>query len=337
MATSRKPRLAVLWTSGCGGCEAAFLDLGERLLVLEREFELAFFPMLLDRKLEDLESLGDGAIDVSLVTGAIRSTQDVEMSRLLRRTSKTVVAFGACAQLGSVLALADLVPVATLLETVFKGPAPGELLQAFPDRWLVDGPPRLPELTARVQAVEAVADVDYSVPGCPPEIDPLWSFLQLVTAALRGEAELPPPGSVLGSTEVTVCEECPRQRPEGPVTRFVRPHLLEPDPSSCLLDQGLVCSGPATRGGCGAPCLAAGAACRGCYGYPDKVADQGARMLAALAALAEIGGPEKDEEQLRLDAERILATVVDPVGNLYRYSFARSLLADLRQPGAGRP
>lgn len=334
MATPARPRLAVLWTSGCGGCEAAFLDLGDRLLELERDFELVFFPMLVDRKREDLEGLGDGSIDVSLITGAIRSGEDLELARLLRRTSKTIVAFGACAQLGSVLALADLVPVAKMLRTIFGSDG------SPTDLWRKRGGPperrehlRLPELMPSVQAVEAVLEVDYSVPGCPPEAESLREFLETISEGLSGRAELPPPQSVLGATETTVCEECPRQRPESLVTRFVRPHHLAPEPATCLLDQGLVCSGPATRGGCGAPCLVAGAACRGCYGYPEGVMDQGARMLAALAALAEVGGAGMDEDRLRRDAETILDTVVDPVGTLYRFSLARSLLARLGPQG----
>ena len=96
MSSSGRPRLAVYWTTGCGGCEAAFLDLGDRLLAVERDFEVAYFPMLVDRKREYLEGLPDGAIDLTLLTGAIRTTEDIELARLLRRVSKTVVAFGAC-------------------------------------------------------------------------------------------------------------------------------------------------------------------------------------------------------------------------------------------------
>jgi F420-non-reducing hydrogenase small subunit len=325
----------VYWTTGCGGCDAAFLDLGERLLEIEKGFEIVFFPLLMDVKRNHIESLPDGSIDLGVITGAIRNTEDVQMAHLLRRTSDTLLAFGACAQLGSVLALADLVPVTTLLRTVYReGPAsrhprsPYELAGE-------GGVLRLPDLTRSVQPVEAVVPVDYAVPGCPPEVARLWEVVQLFLDAFNGGAELPERGSVLGATEATVCEDCLRLPPEGRVSRFHRFHHVHPDPEKCLLDDGLVCSGPATRGGCGAPCPDAGAPCIGCYGDPSEIEDQGARMLGALAAMAEIGAAETDEEELRNQAEEALASLVDPVGTLYRYCFARSLLARLRQTDGG--
>jgi hypothetical protein len=58
-------------------------------------------------------------------------------------------------------------------------------------------------------------------------------------------------------------------------------------------------------------------------------------MLGALAAMTEIGTPETNEKELRKQAEDALASLVDPVGTLYRYCFARSLLARLRQTDGG--
>jgi len=288
--------------------------------------------MLVDRRRDDLERLPDAAIDVTLLTGAIRTTEDIELTRLLRRVSRTVVAFGACAQLGSVLALADLELVETLLGTVFRNHPDFSAKKSPRDAAAALTTPTLPELTPRVQPIEAIVRVDYSVPGCPPETERLWEFLQLISSALAGRCELPPAGEVLGCSDATVCEECSRRQPEAQVPRFYRAHQLDADPHRCFLDEGLVCSGPATRGGCGAPCPEAGAACRGCYGAPPEVRDQGARMLAALATLAEIRPAGLDDDQLRAEAERLLATISDPVGTLYRYSFAGSLLASLRQP-----
>jgi F420-non-reducing hydrogenase small subunit len=333
MEAPGKPRLAVCWTSGCGGCEAAFLDLGDRLLAVEDHFELAFFPLLVDRKRADLENLGEGAIDLSLITGAIRTSEDAQMAHLLRHASKTVVAFGVCAQLGSVLALADLVPVETLLRTVYGEAFSSDLQRPLGAPVDDDLVPCLPELTDSVRALEALVPVDFFVPGCPPEVEHLWDVLQVFTAAFAGHRELPDRGSVLGGSEATVCEDCARQRPEGKVARFVRLHEADADPSRCLLDEGLVCSGPATRGGCGAPCPAAGAPCRGCYGHPSGIEDPGARMLGALATIAEVAALDTSHpERISRQSEGVLDSVVDPVGTLYRYCYAHSLLAHLREP-----
>lgn len=336
MQGEARPRLAVYWTSGCGGCEAAFLDLGEGLQSLANDFELVLFPLLIDRKLDDLEGLSDGAIDVSLLTGAVRTAEDAHMAQLLRRTSRTLVAFGACAQLGSVLALADLVSVEVLLRTVYGDAGAAGFLETSAERGGDTAVPHPSRLAAPVQPLDGVVPVDFSVPGCPPEVGQLRDLLT-VLADVLGRGEQPQDwDEVLGCSTATVCEDCSRQRPEHKVARFARLHEVDPDPARCLLDDGLICSGPATRGGCGAPCPAAGAPCRGCYGQPTGIDDQGARMLGALAAMVELEAEDTDSESLRRHSEEALRSVVDPVGTLYRYCFARSLLARLREPRGGR-
>jgi F420-non-reducing hydrogenase small subunit len=337
MEAGGKPRLAVYWTTGCGGCDASFLDLGDRLFALEDDFELVFFPLLSDRKREYLENLADRSIDLCLLTGAIRTREDEEMARLLRRVSSVMVAFGACAQLGSVLGLADLVPVETLLRTVFGDDIPEEARRQRLEEGEGRAAPGVPGLTPSILTLEALVPVEYVVPGCPPEVERLWDCLRLFRDALGGEGELPDPGSVLGTAGATVCEDCSRTRFEGQVDSFRRRHQVDPDPDACLLEAGLICSGPATSGGCGAPCPAVGAPCRGCYGPPLGIEDQGARMLAALAALARIGEPGEGEDRLARRSEEVLSSVVDPVGTLYRYCFSRSFVARLRQPREPAP
>ena len=323
---SPRPRLAVYWASACGGCQAAFLDLGEDLLALEERFEIVLFPLLVDFTEDDLEALSPGDIDLCLVSGGMRNDHDLRVAGRLRELSRFMVALGACAHLGSVLGLANTGTVEELLEAVYGpgGPVPrgsttagGEVLS-------------LPESLPRIRPLGEVMPVDFVIPGCPPERRTLAAALGLLEAVARGEMEAPPRGSVLGASDVALCEECPRERPTGPLETLRRLHEVDPVPDRCLLDQGLLCLGPATRGGCGAVCIEAGAGCRGCYGPLEGVSDQGARMLGALVAL---GGPRSFEEVAAgEEAEALADSVADPVGSLYRFSFAASLL-DRLVPG----
>ena len=73
-----------------------------------------------------------------------------------------------------------------------------------------------------------------------------------IQAVVAGD--LPPLGAVLGAGEKTVCDECGLEKRDRPVERFRRPHELLPDGETCLLEQGVVCLGPATRSGCVARC-----------------------------------------------------------------------------------
>ena len=144
-------------------------------------------------------------------------------------------------------------------------------------------------------------------------------MIDAVLAVLVGKAELPPKGAMLGVGTCTVCDECERTRNVKKLEGFTRIQEMEHvDPELCLLEQGLVCNGPATASGCGALCPAAGAPCVGCYGPSQDVLDYGARMVTSLASVID----ERDPE--RIDA--VLDGLVDPTGCFYRFSLAKSVL-----------
>ena len=93
----------------------------------------------------------------------------------------------------------------------------------------------------------------------------------------------------------------------------------------------------ATRGGCGALCPRAGIACNGCYGQPDGVADQGARMAAALAAALDAGTTSDGAAVVSGRVAAAIAGILDPIGTFYGFTLQRSLLARPRPARSRRP
>jgi F420-non-reducing hydrogenase small subunit len=158
--------------------------------------------------------------------------------------------------------------------------------------------------------------------------------LQVVVAALTEGAPLPPAGAIIGAGNVAVCEECEREKEDKVITRFYRPYEIIPEPEVCLLEQGLMCMGPATRGGCGALCPKVGIGCRGCYGPLDGVEDQGAKMLSAIASVIGVGDPTMEEDELEREIQAVVDTIADPAGTFYRFSMAHSLLHRAKTNGS---
>ena len=208
MSGRRKSRLAVYWASACGGCEVAVLNLGERLLLLDRFFEIVFFPCIADFKLHDVLAYPDGFIDLCLFNGAIRSSEDREMARLLRRKSKILVAYGSCAQEGCIPALINLSTTEQCFSTVFlSSEATPNPAAVIPRQRVVvpEGELCLPRIEDTVRTLDQVEAVDYTIPGCPPEPPQLWSALEVFVAMLAGGGERPQPGAVLGAADVALC------------------------------------------------------------------------------------------------------------------------------------
>lgn len=336
-AESGKPKVAMYWAASCGGCEISLLNIGDHILTVDEVFDVAFFPCIADFKIHDLESYPAGYIDVCLFNGAIRTSENEEMARLLRQKSKVMVAYGSCAYEGCIPALSNLTSRQATLQTVFlDNPSldnPGGILPQ-PESEVAEGTLTIPTFYHTVKSLDQVVHVDYYLPGCPPEPHQIWAVLQVVVAALTQGAPLPANGSVVGVGEVAVCEECPLEKNVKTITRFYRPYEKKPEPGLCLLEQGLMCMGPATISGCGALCPQVGMGCRGCYGPIPGIEDQGARMVTAIASVIDVSGkPGDNEEELARRVEDAISTIVDPAGTFYRFSMAHSLLRRTRTNG----
>ncbi len=314
-----KPKIALYWCAGCGGCEESVVDLAEDLLEVVAAVDIVFWPVAMDFKYSDVAALEDGEIAATLINGAVRTDEQEEMAKLLRKKSKLVVAQGSCAHQGGVVGLANLCTKEELLGRAFRDvPTVSNPEGILPKARTAasGGELELPDFHDTVKPLDRVVDVDYYIPGCPP---PPGLIKSLLEALLTGE--LPADGSVLGSQKA-LCDTCPRKDGKTDtlrVKKFKRIHETKWDADRCFLDQGIVCLGPATRGGCGERCIEGNQPCRGCFGPTDNVVDQGANFLSALASIVD----SSDEGELRAIADLI----PDPAGVCYRYGLAASILA----------
>lgn len=325
MSANGKHRFAMYWAASCGGCDISVINLHEAILDLAERFDIVFWPAVMDAKYADVEAMPDGSIDLTLFSGGIRNTENAELARLLRRKSSILVAFGSCATEGCIPGLANLTAIDDMLDRVYEGPSMDnpDHVRPMSHTTVPEGELHLPALGALLQTLDQIVEVDYRVPGCPPETEQIAEVLGWLGAALDGKATLPIRGSVLGAGHSTVCDECRRDRGIKRIARFGRlQELLPLDPGLCLLEQGVPCNGPATRDGCGAKCPLAGAPCIGCYGPADGVVDFGARLLSAFASVVDASEPA--------EIDRILDGLPDPVGQFYRFSLAGSLLRGAR-------
>jgi F420-non-reducing hydrogenase small subunit len=218
-------QFAVLQLSGCAGCEVALLNADEWL----DQYKLVYMPLV-------ISAYDVPEVDILLVSGSLRTDEDLYNLRQAARRGKQLIAVGTCAISGGVAHLGER----------------DEVRQLFLAQ---EGRLHLPRLLPKSRPIDSVLAVDRYLPGCPPTP-------QLFMAALFDT-----PGFKVATS---VCQECGRRK-----EREMRPeHLmgfLEGDvlPDICLINQGYLCIGTTTRGGCQALCTRAGHPCVGCRGPSD--------------------------------------------------------------------
>ena len=319
--TTDKLKIAFYWACSCGGCEIAVLDLNEKILDVVQIADIVFWPVAMDIKYKDVEAMPDKYIDICFFNGSVRSQEQEHMAKLLRQKSKILIAFGSCAQEGCIPGLANLHDRKEIFEKVYietKSTSNPERVFPTTRTEAKEGALNLPELYDTVKTLDQTVEVDYYIPGCPPPVKLIANAVQAIA-----KNELPPKGSVL-APQKSVCDECPRKKENKMISKIYRIHEKTVEPEKCLLEQGIICAGLATRSGCGAQCLTVDMPCTGCGGPCPNSPEQGAALIASIASIL---GLEKEQEHYsEEDIENLISQIKDPIGTFYMYSLPSSIL-----------
>ncbi len=163
-----KIRFATVWLDGCSGCHMSFLDMDLILLDLAPKIDLVYSPLV------DFKTFPD-QVDVTLVEGAVSSTEDEEKIRHIRRHTKILIALGDCAVTSNVPGMRNIFSPDTIMQHVYGDTPPVQVI-----------PPLLPKSVP----VHHVIPIDVFIPGCPPSAD---TIVKALLAVLDGQPNPVPP------------------------------------------------------------------------------------------------------------------------------------------------
>ncbi len=169
-----KPKLAVWKFASCDGCQLSLLDCEDELLTVADQVTIAHFPEATSTRVR-------GPYDLSLVEGSITTEADRAQLLEIRRTSKRLVAIGACATAGGIQALRNFHDVKEFLAAVYARPEYIETL-------------------ATSTAVAEHVAVDFELHGCPIDNGQLLEVLSATLAGRRPQIRAH-----------SVCVECKRR------------------------------------------------------------------------------------------------------------------------------
>ncbi|HOG48736.1 MAG TPA: hypothetical protein PLB78_19065 [Anaerolineae bacterium] len=167
-------KLAIVDLSYCCGCDIALADLGESLFSLLQEvFDLVYAPLLMSAKDYD-------QVDVALVTGAVRTEEDVAELKKARERCKYLVAMGSCAAFGGLPGLANLCTHEEMMQAAYRtAPTVKDAQAKLP----ADD---IPALVDTIKPLDAYVQVDLALPGCPPPPPVFVDFVKQVLALVQG-------------------------------------------------------------------------------------------------------------------------------------------------------
>ncbi len=208
-----RPRVGVYALTSCYGCQLKLATV-QKIIDISNMVSFESFYML------SSASKMAADVDVAFVEGSVSTERDLEELMEIRKHSRILVALGACSVNGGVQSWAE-------------GEMDHDALHKC-----VYGDSKLTMQGLQATPISKHVDVDYYLPGCPPEEDEIMYF---ISAFLIGTFPEP--------KDYPVCAEC----------------RLAGNPC-ILIERGEPCLGPVIVAGCKARCIGFDVPCVGCRG-----------------------------------------------------------------------
>lgn len=242
-----------LQLSSCYGCHQSLLNAHFELLPILPELNFVFWRSEYTKT--DSNQIKKGKIGI--IEGIIRTEQDTVNVKRLRKECEYIVSLGACACYGSIPGLANLIDKEELIKSEFvkneRSLDEVHTLQNFD----------LPDFEKYVYNVKDIIHVDIYLPGCPPKTENIIAtILHLRSFILDRDSPQ--------NQNFCVCDKCDLFN-EG-----------------CFLENGKLCYGAITAGGCKLMCPNKGEICFGCFKYTKIPGDKAERLLNLIMNLDEL-------------------------------------------------
>ena len=170
----KKPRLAVYKFTSCDGCQLAFLNSGESLLVLSELVEIVHFAEV---GIVALES----PVDIAFIEGSISTPDEIDRIKKIRENTTHLITIGACATTGGIQALRNAANHQEWMTSIYASPKTIKTL-------------------ATSTAIANHVKVDWELWGCPVNTHQVFSTIRSLLFGARPTIK-----------RDAVCFECKRQ------------------------------------------------------------------------------------------------------------------------------
>ncbi len=162
----RKKVVATTSLAGCFGCHMSLLDIDTELLDMIELVEFNRSP------LTDIKKFTKRC-DVGIIEGGCANDENVEVLRAFRENCDILVAVGECSVWGGLPALRNFIPIEECLLEAY-----GRTADQAGHRVVIPHHEDLPKLLDKVYPCNEIVQIDYFIPGCPPDASHIWKVLR---------------------------------------------------------------------------------------------------------------------------------------------------------------
>tara|TARA_R110001583_G_scaffold78855_2_gene213515 strand:- start:6144 stop:7406 length:1263 start_codon:yes stop_codon:yes gene_type:complete len=164
--TNKKKRIATTSLAGCFGCHMSMLDVDLGLLDLLEVVEINKSP------LTDIKTFSERC-DIGLIEGGCCNTHNIEVLREFRKNCDILVSVGECAIWGGLPAIRNTVPLEDCLKESYLNSMTSEEGET-----IIPNHEDIPKILNKVYSNREVVEIDYHIPGCPPNANHIWNVVK---------------------------------------------------------------------------------------------------------------------------------------------------------------
>lgn len=158
-----KKKIATVWLGGCSGCHMSLLDIDERILEVAKLADIVKCPIVDGKEIPE--------VDITLVEGSGTSDEHLHEILHIRSHSKYVVAMGDCAVTSNITGMRNYFELGEVVDAAYEKGVSNDGHGDLPSH------PALLRLHEKVVPLQEVVDVDFVIPGCPPDADTIFYVL----------------------------------------------------------------------------------------------------------------------------------------------------------------
>ncbi len=176
---TEKKVIATVSLAGCFGCHMSLLDIDLGIIDVVDLVEFNKSPIT------DIKEFTK-RVDVGIIEGGCCNSENVEVLREFRKKCDVLVCIGECAIWGGLPAMRNMVPLRECLEETYVHSITSEDEAA-----IIPNHEDIPKILNKVYACNEVVDIDYFIPGCPPDANHMWKVLKNILVGEKYSVLLP--------------------------------------------------------------------------------------------------------------------------------------------------